>query len=398
MEQCVTNSEVQFTDSQLAQARWAIYGAFILNGGSWGTFIPRLPAVKDMFELSNSELGLTLLAAPVGILIAMRPVGRIVARLGSARALAIATAFLAAGFFVLGFLFNFAFFVGVMFYLGFALAFQDIAMNSHAATIEKVMGKSLMNGFHARFSLGALGGAVLGGVLAQQDFNLKFQMMIVGVIGFATIPWLRRVLLPSSLDAHEKSTDPDQPKERPHIFYYLGVLGFFASVCEGSAGDWGAILLTDEWNAVPFVAAIPFIMFSATMVLGRFTGDRITDKFSREWVVRWGGLVAGFGLLTGLLIGRPLGISIGWAMLGLGVSIAIPSVFSAASSIASHRFVGHIAPSQAVAIVGGVSYAGFLVGAPMIGFVADVIGLRWAMMIPAFLAIAMGLSAKLVRD
>ena len=115
-------------------------------------------------------------------------------------------------------------------------------------------------------------------------------------------------------------------------------------------------------------------------------------------MVRWGGLVAGGGLLIGLLIGRPLGITIGWALLGLGVSIAIPSVFSAASSIASHRFVGHVAPSQAVAIVGGVSYAGFLVGAPMIGFIADIIGLRWAMMIPAFLAIAMGLSAKLVRE
>ena len=394
----MTNSEVQFSDSQLARARWAIYGAFIFNGGAWGTFIPRLPAVKDMFELSNSQLGLTLLAAPVGILLAMRPVGRVVARLGSSRALNFATALLALGIFTLGLLFNYAFFVGVMFYLGFALAFQDISMNTHASTIEKVMGKSLMNGFHARFSLGALCGAAIGGLLAQQDFNLKYQMMIVGILGFVTIPWQRRVLLPASLDQHEADETPKEHRERPHIFYYLGILGFFASVCEGSAGDWGAILLTDEWKAVPFVAAIPFIMFSATMVIGRFTGDRITDKFNREWVVRWGGLVAGFGLLSGLLIGRPIGISIGWALLGLGVSIAIPSVFSAASAIASHRFVGHIAPSQAVAIVGGVSYAGFLVGAPMIGFIADVIGLRWAMMVPAFLAIAMGLSAKLVRD
>lgn len=394
----MTNSELRFSESQLAHARWAIYGAFIFNGASWGSFIPRLPAVKEMFDLSNSGLGLTLLAAPVGILLAMRPAGRLVARLGSAKALFIATAILATAIFALGLLFNYVYFVAVMFFLGIAMAFQDISMNSHATTIEKESQKSLMNGFHARFSLGALAGAAIGGVLAQQEFNVGIQMMIAAAIGFLTIPWQRRVLLPSHLDQHDKQETSDEPRERPHIFYFLGLLGFFSSVCEGAAGDWGAILLTDEWKAVPFIASLPFIAFSATMVLGRFTGDRVTDRFTREWVVRWGGLVAGFGLLTGLLIGRPLGITIGWALLGLGVSVAIPSVFSAASAIASHRFVGHIAPSQAVAIVGGVSYAGFLVGAPMIGFIADAIGLRWAMMVPAFLAIAMGLSAKLVRD
>jgi MFS family permease len=220
--------------------------------------------------------------------------------------------------------------------------------------------------------------------------------LIAASLYLVVLPWMSRAMLPPSADIHEIVKEPG--RERPWIFYALGILGLFSTIGEGAAADWGAVLLRDDWKATPFVASIPYIVFSALMVAGRLSGDRLTDRRSREWVVRTGGYTAGFGLLAGLAIGGPVGVTLGWAFLGAGVSVAIPSVFSAAAQIANHRFVGHVSPASAVAIVGTVSYAGFLGGPPTLGFLADAIGLRWAMLVPAVLALMIGVFARLVRD
>jgi MFS family permease len=385
-------------ERDLDVARWAIYAAFAFNGFSWGTFIPRIPDVKNAFALSNSQLGLTLLAGSIGVLVALKPGGYLCARYGSRRVLLFATVYMSLALMLFGVMANYAWFVGSLLFLGVAIALQDISMNTHAATIEQAAGRSLMNGFHAWFSVGALVGGGCGALFSQFAVSTLTQMLIVGAIGLATLPWFHQVLLPAAADRHEAKPEPEAERHRPTIFYILGLLGFLAAVCEGSAADWGAILLRDTWQSSPFVSSLPFILFSATMVIFRFSGDWITDRFDRHWVIRTGGFTSGIGLLVGVLIGGPLGICFGFAMLGVGISVAIPSVFSAASHIARTRFAGQISPAAATAIIGAVSYSGFLVGPPLLGFVADAITLRWAMLVPAVFAIVLGLSARTVKS
>ena len=385
-------------ERELDVARWAIYAAFAFNGFAWGTFIPRIPDIKHLFALTNSQLGLTMLAGSLGVLCALKPGGYLCARFGSRSILLCATGYMSIALMMLGVLANYPWFVFTLLFLGIATALQDISMNTHAATIEQATGRSLMNGFHAWFSVGALIGGGFGALFSQGKVSTLTQMLIVGAIGLATVPWFQRVLLPASADRHEPEPKHESEHERPNIFYVLGLLGFLAAVCEGSAADWGAILLRDTWGSSPFVSSLPFIFFSATMVIFRFSGDRVTDRFDREWVIRAGGLTSGIGLLVGVVIGGPLGICLGFAMLGVGISVAIPSVFSAASYIARTRFAGQISPAAATAIIGGVSYSGFLVGPPMMGFIADAVTLRWAMLVPAAFAIVLGLSARVVKS
>jgi fucose permease len=369
---------------QLSRARLAVQIVFAVNGFTWGSYVPRIPDIKERFELSNSTLGLTLLTAAVGVLLALRISGSVCARYGSAtvtRWAQVATA------------------ATSLFALGFAAAFHDVAMNTHGATVERLSQRSLMNGFHARYSLGGFAGAAFGGLCTQWQVSTLNQTLLAAVGYLAVIPWLRSAMLPTAVDRHDPEVNVAQrPRQRAWIFYALGFLGLFSTIGEGAAADWGAVLLREEWGASPFVSSVPYIAFSALMVVGRLSGDRLTDRFSREVVVRTGGLAGGCGLAVGLLIGGPFGVSLGWALLGAGLSVAIPSVFSAAAQIASHRFAGQVTPSTAVAIVGTVSYAGFLGGPPTLGFLADVIGLRWAMLIPALLALGMGAAARLVRD
>jgi MFS family permease len=119
------------------------------------------------------------------------------------------------------------------------------------------------------------------------------------------------------------------------------------------------------------------------MVIGRFNGDWIAHKFGNQRTLLAGGFIAGCGLTGGILIGHTLGVIAAWTIVGLGVSVTVPILFSAVGSIATKKYPGVIAPSEAVAMVSGVAYFGFIAGPPFMGFLADQISLRWAMLIPA---------------
>jgi MFS family permease len=175
----------------------------------------------------------------------------------------------------------------------------------------------------------------------------------------------------------------------------MGLLGLAASIGEGSAGDWGGVLSRETFGASPFVSSLPYIAFSFTMVVGRFFGDQLAAKFGPHRILKAGGVFGGVGLAAGLLIGGSYGVIIGWFLFGTALSAVIPLLFSAAGSMANRRFAGSISPAEAVAMISGISYFGFILGPPLMGFLADAITLRWAMLVPAALAIAISASSKI---
>jgi len=132
------------------------------------------------------------------------------------------------------------------------------------------------------------------------------------------------------------------------------------------------------------------------MVTGRFLGDRLASRFGARRLIITGGLLSGIGLSTGLFVGGIAGVIFGWTMLAAGSSIVLPLIFSIAGSLAKNRFADRMAPSEGMAMVSGVAYFGFLAGPPVIGFLADQITLRWAMLLPALLALFIALGSYLV--
>jgi MFS family permease len=134
------------------------------------------------------------------------------------------------------------------------------------------------------------------------------------------------------------------------------------------------------------------------MVIGRFSSDSLTTKFGRAPILLFCGTFVGLGLSTGLLIGGQIAIVLAWFAMGIGASVVIPMVFSVAGSLAKNEYSDVVAPSQAVATVSGISYAAFLFGPPIIGFAADIISLRWAMLIPAFLALGIVFGSRIAKQ
>ncbi len=377
---------------QYSRARIAITTAFIINGTTAGAFYARVPDFKRELDVSNSALGFALLCIAIGVLIGLGFSGRQSAKRGSAPVTHYASYALGLSLLLVGPVFNYPALCAAFVIFGACLSTQDVAMNSHAIVLEHEADKRYMSTFHAMFSVGALFGGVLGGFLAQQDKSIMWQCAFITMLIFLANFSVRNMFLPAELDQHP--LEGKKKIKKPKLFLIVGLLGTCAAIGEGSAGDWGAILARDTFDATPFVSTLPYICFSAAMVIGRLFGDRFAATYGPMNLIIGGGLIAGIGLGSGLIIGGIGGVIFGWLAAGIGLSTVIPMLFSQAGEIAKTRFEGQFAPSEGVAMVSGIAYFGFLVGPPTLGFLGDAIGLRWAMLVPAVLALIMALGSK----
>jgi MFS family permease len=251
-----------------------------------------------------------------------------------------------------------------------------------------------MSTFHAMWSIGGLTGGAIGGLLASVNVSILFHAIGVGIfialVAFATRNWF----LPADADQHV--IEKHKKRKTPRRFVILGLLGLCGSLGEGAASDWGGVLARETFEASALMSALPYVFFATTMVIGRLSGDFLAHKFGVVKLLTWSGFISGIGLTAGLLAGNIYGVIIGWFLFGIGVSTVTPMMISATGALANEKYSGQVSAAEGVALVTGVAYFGFVIGPPLIGFISEIITLRWAMLIPALLAIIFGLSAKKV--
>jgi MFS family permease len=269
-------------------------------------------------------------------------------------------------------------------------------MNAHAVVIEQGAGRRLMSTFHAMFSVGTFIGGIFGGALSQFEISPLTQAIFLSIAYLIIAYVIKSLLLPATIDQHPITKE--KKAKWPIIFWIFGLFGLFAALSEGAAGDWGGVLARDAFNATPFVSTLPFIFFTLAMVIGRFSGDFLAHRFGASKVIASGGSIAAIGLAVGLLVGGIPMLMFAWFLLGIGLSVVIPLMFSAAGTLASTKYQGVIAPSQAIARVSGVSYFGFVIGPPLIGFLAELVELRWALFLLVALTAALIPAARYAKS
>ena len=384
-----------FTNDGYRKARIATLIAFLINGFSVGTFVSRIPDFKRTLAISNSLLGTSLLFATAGVFIAIRPASKIAAKFGSGPVTKYSAMTLCLGVPLVGLLFNLQWFWLSLFIYGSLSSVHDLSMNSQASALEHVGGKRVMSKFHAGWSLGGLAGGAIGGVAASAGLTPRLHLLLVGILILTVALLTKNWFLPANADQHVINKEAKKSK-RPTKFLILGLLGLGGAIGEGAASEWGGVLARDTFHASPFVTALPYVFFSTMMVAGRISGDRIATKYGASKLLTWSGAIAGVGLALGLISNNIFGILVAWLLLGAGLATIIPMLVSASGKLANSEFVGVVSAAEGVALVTGVAYFGFVIGPPLIGFVADQTSLRWAMMIPAGLAILVSLTARKV--
>jgi MFS family permease len=359
-------------------ARWATAGVFFVNGMGVGTLLPHLPYLRDKLDVSKGVLGLCLLGMTVGALIAMPLTGQVLQRRPSRSVVrAAVVAFPVALAFPL-LADTPAVLAVALFAVGVANGTFDVAQNAHGAAIERESGRPIMSSLHAGWSLGGVAGA--GGAALAAAAGVDPRVYVACAAGLLLVLGLTFSARMGDARVIALEDEPAGRSVRPSRgVLLLGLLCIAVMLVEGSMNDWAAIYLREDLGTGADVAAAGFAVFSAGMAVGRLTGDAVVHRVGFERVLRGGSALAAVALGGLLLTGTVPVTMLGLALVGLGVSNGVPLLLSAAGRTA--------APGPAIAAVSTMGYVAFLGGPPFLGFLADAVGLPWALATMCFAAV-----------
>jgi MFS family permease len=348
--------------------------------------VARIPAVQDDLELGEGELGIALLFLTLGAMLAMPVAGWVVAREGSratARQAVVVFAALLPGIALAP---SLPLLVLALLLFGAAAGALDIAMNAHGFEVERRYARPILSSFHAGWSFGGLVGAGIGALAAWAGAepvpHFAAVAVVVGAIGLL----VSGALLPGGAD---RPASPPRLARPPRRLVLLAVLAFCGLFAEGAAADWSAVYLAGPLDAGAGLAALGFAAFSLAMAGFRLLGDTLTTRWGAVALMRRGALLAGGGLGAALLIGHPAAALIGFACMGAGLAAVVPVAFRAAGSLPG------VPAGAGIAALTTVGYTAFVVGPPVIGFVAELVGLPTAL---GIVVVLLGMLAALAAE
>ena len=387
------------------RARTGLLATFFFMGVVSMAWVARIPEIRDANGLNNGQLGLILISSTAGAILGAQLAGRLVHSYGTKAVIRVAIIIMPIGLILMGFSTSPITLIFGLFIMGLGYSSMDIASNTQAVVIEKLLGRRVMSSFHALWSSGAFATTVLGGSIAKH-VSPRDNLVGVGIVCiFLFIPAVR-MLLSAELDEHsggEEETEAKIPffgkSVLPLWGMGIGLLG--GLIAEGAASDWGAILLRDDMGFGIGVNASAFAVFSLAMITARFMGDRALDHFGPRKTVLYGGYLGGIGLGAGIAIGVPLSdtqpilaliiVNIGFACAGIGIGPMFPAYILAASEVPG------IASSIAIARVGVIGIAGYFIGPSVTGALAQVLTLPVAMMYPVLMLLLAGYQSHVIK-
>jgi MFS family permease len=385
MSGLATHREVSIFPFGMRSDRVAVSMLFLVNGFLVGSWAPKIPVFMSRLSLTESVMGLLILAFGLGSILMMPVIGALTARNGSAPVLRIVSVIVLPILLLISLAPNvWMAAVAVVIFGGF-IGGMDVAMNANAVHVEKRMGRAIMSSCHGFWSLGGLFGAGMGGFLIEGTGEVG-HAIILTVLATAGILLVLPFIAQDQPTAEVKAATPMRMPRSP-LPYLIGVMALFSMIPEGSILDWGALYLRQELGADLGLAALGFAAFSGTMAIMRFLGDAIRQRLGAVLTLQ---ISTGFAI-TGMLIAglaptAPIAI-FGFAFAGIGISNMVPIAFSAAGNIPG------VPSGIGLSIVTVMGYSGILVAPSAIGFIAENTGFSPIFMwLAALLLVTLALS------
>lgn len=338
---------------------------FFLQPVAFGSWLPRIPEVQQALGLGPAGLAVALLGLPCGTLLTLPFAGPLVGRIGARVAIlwgfvfytiAVSLPALASDATLL--------FVALML-AGSSISFVELGLNVQADAVEKAEGKLIMTKSHGFWSVGIMVGSLLGSALAAGDLEAQWAIPLVAVLVLPFALWVGR-RLPVYAPAAPQGAEQRSAWALPS-WPLLGICFFVFGITmtEGAMADWSAIFLRDALGAEGGIVGLGYSVFAAMVAAGRFGGDTLKRRFGSVNTARICGTLALVGAALLYLSPSAAMALLGFAVIGIGVSVGFPLAVTAAASLTDRQ------ASANVAILSFVALLGFLVGPPVIGFVAE---------------------------
>ncbi|MBN8995632.1 MAG: MFS transporter [Rhizobiales bacterium] len=350
-----------------------VMAVFFLHAFVMTNWFPRIPDVQAKLGVGPGDLSLGLLGSPVGTVLALPFAGAIVERLSPRRTIMIAFALYAVGICLPGLATDVPTLFAALFVYGLALPVVDVAMNVEADRIERATGRRIMNTCHGFWSLGSIAGSVVGAGFAAIPLTPMVHLPIIAAVALPLLLAVANALPSTPEPAAEAGEKPPRFALPTLALLPVCIFAFGMLLVESAALDWSGIFLRDVIGVSAGATAFGFFAFASFMTLGRLTGDRLTARFGPVLVARSLGIIGIAGMITLVTATNLVQAAIGLAAAGLGVSVAVPLSVSAAASR------GDRAAALNVAALSLVSFSGFLVEPPLVGFISEHSDLRFGL-------------------
>lgn len=356
--------------SYLNRIRWAVSMFYFAMGLCFSSWASRIPDIKTVLQLSEGALGTILFSVPLGQLIIMPFSGKMVTRFGSHKMVLFSVFFYAFSLIILGLAKDAWQLSGGLILFGIAGNLANISVNTQGVYTEVLFRKTMMSSFHGMWSFAGFTGALIGlGMLALHLSPLS-HFLIVAAVVISIIALNYRFLIIA-----KESTQPEKKKlfsQPDRGLLWLGVIGFCCMASEGVMFDWSGVYFKEIVHAPGPLVILGYTSFMIMMAAGRFLGDRLIHKSGSKSIMQVSGIFISVGLFIAVLFPYLIPATLAFMLVGLGVSTIVPTVYSIAGRNKS------LPPGEALTTVSSVSFLGFLMGPPLIGYIAEVSNLRFS--------------------
>ncbi len=371
--------------------RLAVSLVYFSMGLCFSSWASRIPEIKTALHLNDAMFGTILFALPVGQFLMMPFSGKLVTRFGSHKVLPFALPAYTLCLTCIG-LVHYGWQLAIALLLfGIFGNLCNISINTQGVAAEKLYQRSIMASFHGGWSLAGFMGALIGIAM----INLKVQpfwhfasiILIVWTTVRINYPYLDRT-------KHKAKSGEAKRKffSRPDsTLLQLGIIGFCSMASEGAMFDWSGIYFKDVVKAPPSLVVLGYTSFMVMMAMGRFLADHMVAKIGRKRLLQICGMMISTGLFTAVFFPFLVPCTLAFMLVGLGVSSMVPTVYSAAGRHTK------IPTGIALATVSSVSFLGFLMGPPLIGYISQAAGLRYSFAVIAVFGLGITLLVSRIK-
>jgi MFS family permease len=362
----------------LKLAEYATKALFFACGFGFSSWASRIPEIKEKLNLNDAEFGTVLFAMPIGSLSALPIAGYLINKYGSKNITFLACLIYLINMPFLGLANNSLFLSISLFLFGFGGDILNIAMNVQAVGVEKGQKRSIMNIFHAIFSIGFMIGVAAGGIIIKSKINPFLHFTSVGI----------SIIIISIISLQFLIKQDEKPKETQPIFVWpdkslitLGLICFCGMLSEGAMVDWSVIYYKKILVNSNELTTTGFQVFSISMVLGRLMGDKILKKIGLSKLLSINSLLLIIGITFALITIKPILVVIGFGITGFGLSTMVPLIYSEAGHTKT------MSSGVALAAISTIGMMGFLLGPVLIGYLSEFSNLRVALSLLIMLGI-----------
>jgi MFS family permease len=349
-----------------------VFGGFFVYSFCMGSLPPRLPDIQRAMGIAEGALGLGLIGAALGTLVSLTFAGPLLERIGYRRSILILIPLLALGYALATFATGPVAFFLLLFPVGLIVGGIEIILNLEADRTEHLMGRRIMNRAHAFWSFGFFSSGLIGAVIAQTGLSAQLHLLLMVPLVAAGVALMLGRFEPAPARGGNLSEATSRFAAPTLAILVLVMVTLSAMILEGAGIDWSAIYMRDVFFVSPFLAGFAVALGAFTQATTRFFADPFVERYSPTIVARVLLSVLGAGTLLVFFATSDWMALVGFGLMGMGTSVIFPLAMSAAAQRTDRPAATN------VAALAQISFVAFLLGPPLLGFIAEHWGIRWS--------------------